>query len=76
MGGSAETDARQALGEGFPKHPLNKIACIGALVANRQPNGWRVDALSAPHVGERRGRPDQRLCPKGRTIAASHMEWT
>jgi hypothetical protein len=28
-----EADVRQALGSGFPKHPLLKIACIGALVA-------------------------------------------
>jgi 3'-5' exonuclease len=33
--------------------PLHKIVCIGALVANRQPEGWRVDALGAPHIGER-----------------------
>lgn len=50
---SAEADVRQALGEGFPKHPLHKIVCIGALVASRQPEGWRVDALGAPHIGER-----------------------
>ena len=35
---------------GFPKHPLHKIVCIGALVASRQAEGWRVDALGAPHV--------------------------
>jgi 3'-5' exonuclease len=50
---ATEADVRQALGDGFPKHPLHKIACIGALVANRQPEGWRVDALGAPHIGER-----------------------
>ena len=53
MGNAAAADVRQALGDGFPKHPLHKIACIGALVANRQPEGWRVDALGAPHIGER-----------------------
>ena len=53
MSNAAEADVRQALGEGFPKHPLHKIVCIGALVASRQPEGWRVDALGAPHVGER-----------------------
>jgi len=37
----------------FPKHPLHKIVCIGALVASRQPEGWRMDALGAPHIGER-----------------------
>src|SRR4029077_21267876 len=53
LGGAAETEVREALGQGFPKHPLHKIVCIGALVATRQPEGWRVDALGAPHTGER-----------------------
>jgi predicted PolB exonuclease-like 3'-5' exonuclease len=48
-----EAEVREALGPGFPKHPLHKIVCIGALVANRQPEGWRLDALGAPHTGER-----------------------
>lgn len=46
-------EIREALGSGFPKHPLHKIVCIGALIASRQPEGWRVDALGAPHTGER-----------------------
>jgi predicted PolB exonuclease-like 3'-5' exonuclease len=50
---ASEADVREALGSGFPKHPLHKIACIGALIANRQPEGWRVDALGAPNMGER-----------------------
>src|SRR5271169_1193139 len=50
---ATEAEVREALGTGFPKHPLHKIACIGALVASRQPEGWRVDALGAPHTGER-----------------------
>ena len=53
LGGATETEVREALGGGFPKHPLHKIVCIGALVASRQPEGWRVDALGAPHIGER-----------------------
>ena len=53
MDGAAEADVRQALGPGFPKHPLHKIACIGALVATRQSEGWRIEALGAPHIGER-----------------------
>ena len=48
-----EAEVREALGSGFPKHPLHKIVCIGALVASRQSEGWRVDALGAPHIGER-----------------------
>jgi predicted PolB exonuclease-like 3'-5' exonuclease len=53
LGAAPEAEVREALGPGFPKHPLHKIVCIGALVANRQPEGWRVDALGAPHTGER-----------------------
>ena len=52
LGDATEATVREALGSGFPKHPPHKIVCIGALVASRQPEGWRVDALGAPHVGE------------------------
>jgi len=53
LGDAPESKVREALGSGFPKYPLHKIACIGALIASRQPEGWRVDALGAPHIGER-----------------------
>ena len=53
MPNATEAEVREELGEGFPKHPLHKIVCFGALVASRQPEGWRVDALGAPHIGER-----------------------
>ena len=53
MGNASEAEVREALGPGFPKHPLHKIACIGALIASRQPEGWRIDSLGAPHIGER-----------------------
>ena len=53
LGGATEAEVREVLGPGFPKHPLHKIVCIGALVASRQPEGWRMDALGAPHTGER-----------------------
>ncbi len=53
LGMATEAEVREALGPSFPKHPLHKIVCIGALVASRQPEGWRVDALGAPHIGER-----------------------
>jgi predicted PolB exonuclease-like 3'-5' exonuclease len=42
-----------AIGTGFPKHPLHSIACIGALVARREDEGWRTTALGAPNVQER-----------------------
>ena len=48
-----DTEVREKLGDGFPKHPLHKIVCIGALTASRQSEGWRVDLLGAPHLGER-----------------------
>ena len=53
LGMATEAEVRDALGQSFPKHPLHKIVCIGALVATRQPEGWRMDALGAPHVAER-----------------------
>ena len=39
MGDASDAEVREALGTGFP--------CIGALVASRQLEGWRVDALGA-----------------------------
>lgn len=53
MDGKPDDEVREALGSGFPKHPLHSIACIGALVAKREPDGWRVSALGAPHINER-----------------------
>jgi len=50
---ATEAEIRETMGAGFPKHPLHKIVCIGALVASRQPEGWRMVALGAPHIGER-----------------------
>ena len=38
MGNAAEAEVRDALGEGFPKHPLHKIVCIGFLVADAREN--------------------------------------
>ena len=53
LGNAPEAEVRETLGTGFPKQPLHKIVCIGALIASRQPEGWRIDALGAPHIGER-----------------------
>src|SRR5664279_5733442 len=53
MVGAAPSEIRAALGEGFPKYVFHKIACIGALIASHQTEGWRIDALGAPHLGER-----------------------
>ena len=51
--GKTDHEIREALGNRFPKHIYHSIACIGALVAHRKSNHWQVDALGAPHVGER-----------------------
>jgi predicted PolB exonuclease-like 3'-5' exonuclease len=51
--GASEESVRAQLGPGFAKRPLHKIACIGALVARRTAAGWNVDAMGAPHIGER-----------------------
>ena len=48
-----EDEIREELDEKFPKLPLHKIVCIGALIASRVGEGWQVDALGAPHLGQR-----------------------
>ena len=53
LGNATDTDVREAIGPGFPKHPLHKIVCIGALVASRQPEGWQLRRAGAAHIGER-----------------------
>jgi 3'-5' exonuclease len=44
---------REAIGDKFPKHIYHSIVCIGALIAHWEPDHWAVDAVGAPHVGER-----------------------
>jgi 3'-5' exonuclease len=52
--GKSDDEIRAAMGDKFPKHIYHSIICIGALVAHREAGGhWIVDALGAPHVGER-----------------------
>jgi hypothetical protein len=51
--GRSDADIRAELGNKFPKHIYHTIVCIGALVAHRESDHWAVDALGAPHVGER-----------------------
>jgi predicted PolB exonuclease-like 3'-5' exonuclease len=52
--GKSDGEVRAELGDKFPKHIYHSIICIGALVAHREESGhWTVDALGAPHVGER-----------------------
>lgn len=51
--GKTDEEIREAIGDKFPKHIYHSIVCIGALVAHRENDCWVVDALGAPHVGER-----------------------
>jgi predicted PolB exonuclease-like 3'-5' exonuclease len=49
----SDDEIRDALGDKFPKHIYHSVVCIGALIARREPERWVVDALGAPHCGER-----------------------
>jgi 3'-5' exonuclease len=51
--GKSDDEVREALGDKFPKHIYHSVVCIGALIAHRAQDHWVVDALGAPHVGER-----------------------
>jgi hypothetical protein len=51
--GRSDDEIREKLGDKFPKHIYHSIVCIGALVAHREDDRWSVDAIGAPHVGER-----------------------
>ena len=53
LDGKPEAEIRESLGKDFPKLPYHSIACIGALVASFRDGAWAVDALGAPHSGER-----------------------
>jgi predicted PolB exonuclease-like 3'-5' exonuclease len=49
----SDDEIRAIVGTKFPKHIYHSIVCIGALVAHKENDHWMVDALGAPHVGER-----------------------
>jgi predicted PolB exonuclease-like 3'-5' exonuclease len=51
--GKSADEVREVMGDKFPKHIYHSIICIGALIASRDNEHWAVDALGAPHVGER-----------------------
>jgi hypothetical protein len=51
--GKTDDEIRAELGEKFPKHVYHSIICIGALIAHKENEHWVVDALGAPHVGDR-----------------------
>ena len=47
--GGNEEQARQSLGDKFPKLPLHKIACIGALIAEWQDQSSCSVARRSPY---------------------------
>jgi predicted PolB exonuclease-like 3'-5' exonuclease len=49
----SDEEIRAVIGDKFPKHIYHSIICIGALVAHTEDDHWAVDALGAPHIGER-----------------------
>ena len=52
--GKTDEEIRTLMGDKFPKHIYHSIVCIGALVARLDSEGaWCVQALGAPHIGER-----------------------
>ena len=51
--GKSDDDIRAAMGDKFPKHIYHSIVCIGALIAHQDDEHWVIDALGAPHLGER-----------------------
>jgi 3'-5' exonuclease len=51
--GKTDDEIRAEMGDKFPKHIYHSIICIGALIARRDNDHWIVDALGAPHVGDR-----------------------
>ena len=72
--GKADHEIREAMGEKFPKHIYHSIICIGALVAHCDNGHWQVDALGAPHIGERSEKElitgfVNRIAPQGQHIA-------
>jgi 3'-5' exonuclease len=51
--GKSDVEVRESIGDKFPKHIYHSIVCIGALIAHWEVDHWAVDAIGAPHVGER-----------------------
>lgn len=51
--GKTDDEIPAEIGDKFPKHIYHSIVCIGALIARKEDDHWVVDALGAPHVGER-----------------------
>ena len=50
MKDASDAEVREALGSGFPKHPLHKIACIGGCKPTARGLACRCPG-STPHRG-------------------------
>jgi hypothetical protein len=61
-----EADVRHALGPDFPKHPLRKIVCVGALT----PEGWVLRSGRKGEAG--RCQQDTRRSPATASSAINH----
>jgi hypothetical protein len=53
LDGRGDDEIRAVMGDKFPKHIYHSIICIGALISHQDGGQWTIDALGAPHVGER-----------------------
>jgi predicted PolB exonuclease-like 3'-5' exonuclease len=53
LAGKSSTEIRAVMGDDFPKLVYHSIVCIGALVASRTANGYEVQVVGAPHIGQR-----------------------
>jgi predicted PolB exonuclease-like 3'-5' exonuclease len=53
LSGKTDEEIRETIADKFPKHIYHSIVCIGALITHRDQSCWVVDALGAPHIGER-----------------------
>jgi 3'-5' exonuclease len=51
--GKSDAEIREVMGDKFPKHIYHSIICIGALFAHWEDDYWAVEALGAPHIGDR-----------------------
>jgi predicted PolB exonuclease-like 3'-5' exonuclease len=51
--GKTDEEIREAIGDKFPKHIYHSIVCIGALIAHKERDHWAIDAVGAPHAGDR-----------------------
>jgi len=51
--GKSPEEIRTAMGDEFPKLIYHSLICIGALVASRTTNGYEVQVVGAPHIGQR-----------------------